>query len=161
MRSASRTVAAALADSAAGPLLARIEATQAAVAAIASALADIAPDLDLTRPGAADLNGGVLLLNTTSAAQAAKLRQALPRLLAVLHQEGAEVNEIRLRVQPRSPPAPEHSLTEVNVEADGTRGDRRRAAARFARELAARLPESQLRTAAERMQRKLSEQSER
>jgi hypothetical protein len=136
-------------------------ATRAAVAAIAATVADITPDLDLARPGAADLNGEVLLLNPTTAAQAAKLRQAVPRLLAVLHQEGTKVNEIRLRVQPPNPPASDQVLTEVNLEVDAAQNDRRLAAARFARELAARLPESPLRTAAEQMQRRLTEQSKR
>ena len=161
MRSPSRTIAAALADSAAGPLLARMEATRSAVAAIAATVADVAPDLDPTRPGAADLNGKVLLLNTTSAAQAAKLRQAIPRLLAVLHQQGLEVNEIRLRVQPPGPPAPDPALTEINLEDQRDRDDSRLAAARFAQELASRLPKSPLRAVAEAMQKKLSKKSDR
>lgn len=156
MSTPSRTVASALADSPAAALLARLAATQRATAAMAAAVAELTPGLDLTQPGTADLQGETLLLNASTAAEAAKLRQAVPGLLALLHQQGVEVSQIRLRVQPRAPATAEQGLIQVSEGQDPGAAERRAAAERFARELAARLPDSPLRKAAERMRRKLS-----
>ncbi|MFN7888294.1 MAG: hypothetical protein ACK5OR_05830 [Betaproteobacteria bacterium] len=159
MRTPSRTVAAALAESPAAALLERLAATQSAAAAIADAVAELTPGLNLTQPGTADLHGETLLLNAPTAAAAAKLRQAIPGLLALLHQQGVEVNQIRLRVQPCGSAQPEAHVTQISDGPDTQTDQRRDAARRFAPELAARLPDSALGRAAERLQKKLDAQS--
>ncbi|MFN7570107.1 MAG: hypothetical protein ACK5TK_01435 [Betaproteobacteria bacterium] len=126
---------------------------------MAAAVAELTPDLDLTQPGRADLHGGTLLLNAPTSAAAAKLRQAVPGLLALLHQQGVEVNQIRLRVQPGGSAQSDPDVTQISVEPETQTEQRRDAARRFARELAARLPDSALRRAAERLQQKLDAQS--
>ena len=154
MRPTSLTLAAALAESPAAPLLARLDATRAAVAVIAAAVAELTPDLDLARPGVADVNGEVLLIHAASAAQAAKLRQAVPSLLALLHQQGLDLSQIRLRVQPRSLPESRGDMTQIRqAQTQAPPADQARAAARFAEELAALLPESPLRQAVQRLGR--------
>jgi hypothetical protein len=157
MRTTSLTLAAALADSPAAPLLARLAATRAAVAVIAAAVAELTPDLDLARPGTADIQADVLLIHATSAAQAAKLRQAIPSLLALLQQRDLDLSQIRLRVQPGGPSEPAVDLTQIShVPTPAHAPGQVAAAARFAKELAALLPDSPLRRAAQKLRRSLA-----
>jgi hypothetical protein len=95
------TLSAALADSPAAPLLHRLAQSQSVLAAVRPIVENIVSSTELMDPGAAELRGGALILTASSATTAAKLRQALPTLLHALHQQGAQVNEIRLRVQPK------------------------------------------------------------
>jgi hypothetical protein len=161
-----RSLADALADSPAGPLLARIERTQRLGLTLAAAVARVAPDFDVRDPRAVTLKGDVLLLNAFSAAQAAKLRQAVPGLLLHLHQSGAQVTEIRVRVQPArmsypeqpngaaqaSRPSGEASPCARTFGADEMTAPPVVAGARtLAEALASTLPDSPLRRAAERL----------
>jgi hypothetical protein len=96
-----KTLAAALADEpAAAALLARLQASRDAARRIAGADAVHAAGFDPTEPGACELRDGALLLTANSAACAAKLRQGLPALQKLLQQQGLEVIELRVRIQP-------------------------------------------------------------
>ena len=83
----------------AASLLARLAAARQAARAIAPACAEIAPDFDPLRPGTCDLRGGVLRIWLRSSAHSTKLRQSIPRLLAILRSNNIEVSEIRVSVQ--------------------------------------------------------------
>jgi hypothetical protein len=161
-----RSLADALADSPAGPLIARIARMRRISRALAEAVAPLAPDFDAHDPWAVELREGVLLLNARSAAQAAKLRQGVPGLLLHLHQDGAQVTEIRVKVQPARMSYPERANDHPQVSAGaetGTCGSTE-AAVRTAlptavagvKELAAvlssSLPDSPLKQAAGRLQ---------
>jgi hypothetical protein len=92
----------ALASSPAGAaLLERHAASQRAAAAIEPECLRIVPDLAPTRSGVCELRGSTLRVNARSPAQIAKLRQAGPRLLSRLRQQGLDVIEIKFGVQPR------------------------------------------------------------
>lgn len=166
-----RSLAAALADSPAASLLARLEQIQRIGRTLAGAVARVAPDFDACDPRAVALKGDVLFLNAFSAAQAAKLRQAVPGLLLHLHQNGLQVTEIRVRVQPaltsypEQPTMPERTDhpttgrpgTEGAADPEGTSGPPVVAGAQaLAESLAATLPDSPLRRAAERLQAALA-----
>jgi hypothetical protein len=83
-------------------LLARVATARKVAHIIAPLCADVAPQADILRPGCCDLRDGVLRINVRSSTQSTKLRQAVPRLLAVLQARGVEVSEIRVGVQPSS-----------------------------------------------------------
>lgn len=161
-----RSLAEALADSPAGPLLARVDRLQRIGRTLQSAVALITPDFDVRDPRSVALTGNVLLLNAFSAAQAAKLRQAVPGLLLHLHQNGVQVTEIRVRVQPAltsyperptasthapSPSAGRHRCTGANGIAEEAVPPVVAGAQALADSLAATLPDSPLRRAAERL----------
>lgn len=165
-----RSLTDALADSPAGPLLARLAQLQRISHTIAPAVARLAPDFDAHDPWACELREGVLLLGARSAAQAAKLRQGIPGLLRLLHQTGAQVTEIRVRVQPArmSYPVQASDVAQVAVTGESapdaaTPTDRPKpsstavaGARRLASELAEGLPESPLKRAALRLQASLN-----
>ena len=167
-----RSLADALADSPAGPLLARAARVQRISRSLAAAAAQLSPDLDVQDPGVCELREGVLLLNARSPAQAAKLRQGIPGLLRILHQQGAQVTEIRVRVQPARTSYPERAndpsqvspRAQITTHADPV--DPQRAivptavagadgAEALAQALVRNLPDSLLRRAAERLQASL------
>jgi hypothetical protein len=81
-------------------LLARWEATLRAARCISPVCRLLASGFDPLLPGRCELRDGVLWLTASSTAQAAKLRQSTPRLLATLGTEGLQVYEIRVRVEP-------------------------------------------------------------
>ena len=81
-------------------LLARVEATQRISRGIAPVCRSLASGFDPLLPGRCELRDDVLWLTASSTAQAAKLRQATPRLLTTLGGEGIRVYEIRVRVEP-------------------------------------------------------------
>lgn len=100
MASPARLVAAALRDTPeASSLLARWETSQAISRVLAPLARSVAPGLDLLKPGCCELREGVLWIAVDSAAEAAKLRQAAPRLLAELVSHGMQVYEMKTRVQ--------------------------------------------------------------
>jgi len=168
-----RSLADALADSQAGPLLARIARAQRISRTLAHVVAPLAPDFDVTDLSACELREGVLLLNARSAAQAAKLRQGVPGMLRLLHQTGAQVTEIRVRVQPARMTYPEQAndLSQVSAreQRKGSPSEITDAAqsaphlvagARsLASTLASGLPDSPLKRAAERLQAALDGQA--
>jgi len=144
-------------------LFARLAAGRRAALAIAPACAELAPDFDPLRPGSCDLRLPVLQLWLRSGAQSVKLRQSSPRLLALLQAQGLEVNEIRFSVQPvrvrekpqastgNSPPKPSVSTARLADTRENIK-----AIQEFASKLALTLPESSLRSAAERLGRSVA-----
>jgi hypothetical protein len=166
MSRSAKTLADALAEMpAAAELLARLQASQSVAQALVSASPPIGAGFDPLRPGACELRGGLLLLTATSPAQAAKLRQEFPRLQKLLKQQGLDLTEIKLRLQP----APKSYREEVSggaqvsgpsdVDSEPIRGAAEYAAAlRFAEELVLTLSDSPLREAVEHLRATLSRQ---
>jgi hypothetical protein len=99
MTNSPRPVAEALRESPAAALLARCEAAREIGRLLAPLARTTAPGIDLLVPGRCELRDGVLWIAVESAAEAAKLRQAAPRLLAVLSAHGTRVYEMKTRVQ--------------------------------------------------------------
>ncbi|MFO0315367.1 MAG: hypothetical protein ACK50S_00565 [bacterium] len=162
-----RPLAVALAESAAAALLHRLERWRAIATLMAPAAAAIAPDFPAGDPRACELRGDVLILNAGSAAQAAKLRQGIPGLLRLLHQQGTQVTEIRVRVQPAGAgDAPDavgepfvtktHPAPPDPLPAGASEGARA-----LAERLVQTLPPSPLRAQAERLRDRLDEQRRR
>ena len=150
----------ALAESEAGSaLLHRYRASQRAAAIIEPECRSILPEFHPTRSGICDLRGTTLRVNARYPAQVAKLRQAAPRLLRLLQQQGFDVIEIKIGVQPRSLSSSERP--ELRRGADRTpqnlRLDREmQSALGFAQKLALTLPDSPLRLAVQRLRSALS-----
>jgi hypothetical protein len=118
---AARRISDALAQTAAGStLLERYAASQRAAVAVESEIKRIVPDLAPIQSGVCDLHGGALRLNVRSPAQVAKLRQAAPRLLSRLRQQGLDVSEIKFGVQPRASSASTPSEWPAGGRAAGT-----------------------------------------
>jgi hypothetical protein len=161
-----RSLADALAESPAGPLLARIALAQQVSRTLADIVTTLAPDFDVNDASACNLREGVLLLNARSPAQAAKLRQGIPGMLRRLHQTGAQVTEIRVRVQPARMSYPERAndLPQVSPRGEPTPADGPASplptspptvvagVEELARTLAHALPDSPLRRAAARLE---------
>jgi hypothetical protein len=102
-----RSVAETLRDTPeAAALLARWEATQRAARCIAPICNSLAAGFDPLTPGRCELRDAALWLIPASAAQSAKLRQAMPRMLSSLQAEAIKVYEIKFRVQPVVTPYP-------------------------------------------------------
>lgn len=99
MSNAPRPVAEALRESPAAALIARCETAQAIGRLLAPLARSVAPGIDLRAPGCCELRDGVLWIAVDSAAEATKLRQAAPRLLAALSSHGTRVYEMKTRVQ--------------------------------------------------------------
>jgi hypothetical protein len=144
----------------AAALFGRIAAGREAARAIAPICAEIAPDFDPLQPGTCDLRGRELRLWLHSGAQSTKLRQATPRLLATLQRQGFEVNEIKVRVQPRK--LRESTRADAPISAGMTpktvlvRAKQQPAYGNplaFARKLALTLPDGSLRRAAQALGR--------
>jgi hypothetical protein len=107
--STARPLAEALRDAPeAARLLARVEATQRIARRLAPACRSLASGFDPLQPGRCEWRDAVVWLTASSTAQAAKLRQATPRLLATLGEEGIQVYEMRVRVEPGITGDPEH-----------------------------------------------------
>jgi hypothetical protein len=149
----------ALAASEAGSaLLARYRASQRAAAVIESECRSILPEFRPDRSGGCDLHGTTLRVNARDPAQVAKLRQAAPRLLRLLNQQGLDVIEIKISVQPRALSSSERrGPTETAHGASAGPGSSREPTRRiepaldFAKKLALTLPDSSLRRAAQRL----------
>jgi hypothetical protein len=153
-----KSLSQALAETPAAALIARCERAERAARLIATALGDTAafpgPSLNCT----CQIREHALLIFASSVAQAAKLRQALPRLHAVLQDRGLNLSEIRVRVQP-DPSAEANSgggPTDV-PSASATRKPQPLPAGAllFADKLALTLRPSALRDAAERLAQSL------
>lgn len=161
------SIAEALADSPAADLLRRLDAARAAIRTISPAIEAIAPGADLSGPAAGEIRDHVLYL-TTSAALAAKLRQAAPRLLDCLQRSGSQVSEIRFRIQPKrsiyydqgSANPPEDTNGLLSAIPARRPQDVSLALACF-EQLNSRLPDSALRRAVARLQRTLRARLER
>jgi len=159
MTSAPRRLQDALAESAAGSaLMHRYRASQRAAAVIESECQRIVPEFQPARSGGCDLRGTTLRLNAWQPAQVAKLRQAVPRLLRLLQEQGFDVIEIKIRVQPRAlsssvrwPPILTMPRARQAPGADRAVSSQIKPALTFARKLALTLPESRLRAAAQRL----------
>ena len=139
-------------------LLSRLHASQSVARILAAASPPIGGGFDPLRPGACELRGVLLLLTATSSAQAAKLRQECPRLQKLLTQQGLDLSEIKVRIQPAHLPYREEasSATEVRTvdEAPRQLAERTKSIAaplRFADELALTLSDSPVRQAIERL----------
>jgi hypothetical protein len=139
---------------AAAALIARLQASREAAKVIAPACAQILPGFDATRPGICDLRSGSLHFLLPSGAHCAKLRQAAPRIAAVLRRNGFEVNEITTTVQPGRIPTSRQAQcmnqgagdaisSRTSVRSDGDLSN----AMGFASKLAHTIPNSRLRQA--------------
>lgn len=95
-----RSLAAALADSAAAALVRRVADSQRVAEALARAGLSLPPNFDPLAPGACDVRESTLVLFVGSPASAAKMRQSLPQLLGWLNRQGFELTEIKVRLQP-------------------------------------------------------------
>lgn len=131
-------------------LVARWEAAQRAARCIAPVCSNLAAGFDPLPPGHCELRDGVLWLTVESAAQSAKLRQAVPRLLSVLAADGQRVYEIKTRVQPRGSCYPGDGTAPIDE------GDRRwlrpaSSAADKVGELALTIEDSPLKSAVEKL----------
>jgi hypothetical protein len=94
------SLAAALADSAAGALVRRVADSQRVAEALKGADVALPPSFDPMEPGTCDVRESTLVLHVGSPASAAKMRQSLPQLLGWLNRQGFELTEIKLRLQP-------------------------------------------------------------
>jgi hypothetical protein len=149
----------ALAQSEAGAaLIRRCSQSQRAAAVIDSECADIVPGFSPIQSRSCELRGTTLRVNAQYPAQVAKLRQAVPRLLSRLQQQGLDVIEIKIGVQPRAlsssvqQPAPDASAAAAAGGPCRRCSDRQIAPAlKFAKKLALTLEDSPLRTAALRL----------
>jgi len=154
----------ALAQSEAGSaLLQRYSASQRAATAIQAECQNIVPEFDPARSGGCELRGTTLRVNARHPAQVAKLRQAVPRLLRILKQQGFDVIEIKIGVQPRALSSSDrHDAPGRAAAGPGEAAIRRKLASQFgpalefAKKLALTLPDSPLRAAARRMAASLS-----
>jgi hypothetical protein len=95
-----KTLAQALGETSAATLIARCERADQAARILSKTLTEMNLSSGPIPLGACQIRERLLLVFATSAAQAAKLRQALPGLLRVLHERGFDLSEIRVRVQP-------------------------------------------------------------
>lgn len=152
-----KTLVEALAETPAAALIARCERADLAARLILAALGE-----STTRPGQppnlrCQIREHALLVFAPSAAQAAKLRQAIPRLLTVLRERGLNVSEIRIRIQPNLSAEPTEGTPDALSAAANSSQPRPSAAAalQLAERLAATLRPSPLRDAAERLARRL------
>lgn len=149
-----RALAQALAVSPAAALAASVAAARRAAGALAPECARLGMRLDLESPGRCEMRGSKLVVRVPSAAQSAKLRQALPRLVSALRAEGIQVEEITLKVQPlgdNEPPA-----APVDPARYGPPRTPSGSGAHAVRTLALALPASALRRALERLERTLA-----
>lgn len=154
-----RRVPDALAQSEAGSaLLERYAASQRAAAAIRAECQSIVPEFDPARSGGCELRGTTLRVNARHPAQVAKLRQAAPRLLRILRQQGLDVIEIKIGVQPRAFISSDRHDASGRAGQPGADPESRarlasqiRNALEFARKLALTLPVSPLQAAARRL----------
>jgi hypothetical protein len=156
-----RSLAAALNDSEAGPLLTRLAQHQRIGACIAEALGPLAEDTGCAGAGAIEQRGTLVLLRVSTTASAAKLRQTVPKILGHLRRRGIQVTEIRVKVQPAAflqpidgnDPAQDRGLSPVPAPRPGVDPAHARA---LADALSSALPESPLQRAAERLRKTLA-----
>lgn len=144
----------ALAETPAAALIARCERAEQAARVILAALGESAIRPGLPPTIHCQIREHVLLVFASSVAQAAKLRQAVPRLLAELQERGMNLSEIRIRVQPGSSAEP-NSGGEAERMVAPQRPPSTKGALQLADKLAATLRPSPLRDAAMRLARRL------
>jgi hypothetical protein len=105
----------------------------------------------------------VLIVFAHSAAQATKLRQAIPRCLAALREQGMYLSEIRIRVQPVRLTQTKDSAAQTGPDVPASdrdiqsRSQQLKPARAFAEKLALTLRPSPLRDAALRLASRLQE----
>ena len=95
-----RSLQEALAESPAAALVRRVADSQRVAAALAGADVLLPLNFNALQPGTCDLRESTLVLFVGSSALAAKMRQSLPQLLALLNRQGFQLTEIKLRLQP-------------------------------------------------------------
>jgi len=149
----------ALAQSEAGAaLIQRHAASRRAAAVIESECSRIVPDFSPIQSRSCELRGTTLRVNAQSPAQVAKLRQAVPRLLSRLQQQGLDVIEIKIGVQPRALSSSVRQGAQQQTPGAAGAGPFRHCSPReiapaltFAKKLALTLEDSPLRSAAQRL----------
>lgn len=158
-----RSLADALADSPAGVLLHKLERWRRIADIVAQEARNLAPDFNARDARACELREDELVLNARSAAQAAKLRQGLPRLLRILHEQGAQLSQIRVRVQPAPTVYPDgaSATTPVAPITPPLTWEAALGAATMAATLVQTLPDSPLKTQVEALQRALRKRLDR
>ena len=156
-----RSLAAALHDSEAGPLLSRLALHQRIGEYITETLGPLAQDTGCAQTGAIEQRGSTVVLRVSSTASAAKLRQTIPRILLHLQQRGVQVTEIRVKVQPATVEQPISGCApgaDMALATDSaSQSARNPAGARaLADTLSRSLPDSPLQRAAERLRDRLA-----
>ncbi len=149
-----KTLVEALAETPAAALITRCERAELASRLIKAALGESSIPPGQSPTFQCQIREHVLLVFASSAAQAAKLRQALPRLLAVIQERGLNLSEIRIRVQPGSMAEPISGGASDRTES-AQRRPSAAAALQMADRLARTLRPSPLRDAVERLARGL------
>ncbi len=152
-----KTLAQALAETSAAALIAKCDHADQAARVITAVLAEATSPKDASSPLFCQIREHVLLVSACSVAQAAKLRQALPRLLAAVQERGLNLSEIRIRVQPGPSAEPNSGGTPPSGAGRDDPSFRPAVggALLMADELARTLRPSELRQAAERLARML------
>jgi hypothetical protein len=150
-----KTLAHALAETPAAALIARCERAHQAARLIAAVLGEMQPTASASPTLDCRIREHELLVLASSVAQAAKIRQSLPRLLKALQERGLNLSEIRVRVQPdpsAEAPIPDRSAAgDRNARNPGRLRPNQACALCFADELARELRASPLRDAAARL----------
>jgi hypothetical protein len=153
-----KSLSQALAETPAATLIARCQRAEQAARLIATALDDSAAFPGRSLNCTCQIREHVLLIFAASVAQAAKLRQALPRLHALLQEHGLNLSEIRVRVQP-DPSAEANSGGGPTDKPSASAARKAQpvpaGALQFADKLALTLKPSALRAAAERLAQSL------
>jgi hypothetical protein len=152
-----KSITEALAESPAAALIARCKRADQAARLVASALGEPASSPSLPT-FTCQIREHTLIVFAASVAQAAKLRQRVPRLLAILQERGLNLNEIRVRVQPGPSAEADPMVRTTPASTASNAAEARQATAAtlaFADELARKLRPSPLREAAVRLARRL------
>jgi len=156
-----RSLADALRDPDAGPLLTRLALHQRIGACVAEALGPLARDTGCADPGSIEQRGSVIVLRVSTTAAAAKLRQTVPRIMTHLQQRGIQVTEIRVKVQPAPTPEPIAGTGPGHVRQSTDESGRgppfpAAGARALADTLSRTLPDSPLQRAVERLRKRLN-----
>lgn len=153
-----KSIIEALAQSPAAALIEHCTRADQAARLVASALGEPARSAASPPAFTCQIRKHTLIVFAASVAQAAKLRQRVPRLLAVLQERGLNLNEIRVRVQPGPSAETDPVVRTAPASTASNAAEARRATAAtlaFADELARKLRPSPLREAAVRLARRL------
>lgn len=140
--------------SATASLLARVRASERLAQTLSRSGVSV-PGFDPLAPGHCELRGRTLHLRAPSSAVAAKLRQSLPTLLAAVQRTGADVIEIKVRVQLGQAAYPNEVSVKTASSDNAPRSQNLKSARQFADTLARELGDSALGQAAHKLKQTL------